>query len=244
MYNQASVVGMTESFSGNKKTRLLVLFLTDQVLSLLGMGIALFWSAGRIDWWAAWAAIAVWVIWFIAQDIILFRYNPDLAAERLSPPKSAKKWDTAIVITLRLMTLARYILAGLDQRYGWTGDVSLTVHLAGLTLCVLGYGLFGWAMASNQFFSQVVRVQTERGHTVATRGPYRFVRHPSYIGGSAFELGMGMLLGSWVAFLAGGACALLLIIRTGFEDRTLQAELPGYRAYARQVRYRLIPGIW
>ena len=29
-----------------------------------------------------------------------------------------------------------------------------------------------------------------------------------------------------------------------YEDRTLLAELPGYRAYAARVRYRLIPGIW
>ena len=42
----------------------------------------------------------------------------------------------------------------------------------------------------------------------------------------------------------GLACALLLILRTALEDRTLQAELPGYADYARQVRYRLLPGVW
>jgi protein-S-isoprenylcysteine O-methyltransferase Ste14 len=228
----------------DKKSKLLKLYLLDHILSLLGMGVALFWSAGRLDWWQAWAAIAVWVVWFIAQDIILLRYNPALAAERLSPPKSAKKWDSAIVITLRLTTLVRYILAGLDHRYGWSGDFSLTVQLGGLAMCVLGYTLFGWAMASNRFFSQVVRIQSELGHAVATHGPYRFLRHPSYIGGIAFELGMGLLLGSWWALLAGGVCAILLIIRTTLEDQTLQVELPGYQEYARQVRYRLIPGIW
>ena len=44
--------------------------------------------------------------------------------------------------------------------------------------------------------------------------------------------------------LAGGVCAVLIIIRTALEDRTLQAELTGYQEYARQVRYRLLPGIW
>jgi protein-S-isoprenylcysteine O-methyltransferase Ste14 len=43
---------------------------------------------------------------------------------------------------------------------------------------------------------------------------------------------------------AGGLCAVLLIIRTALDDRTLQAELPGFVDYARQVRYRRLPGIW
>jgi protein-S-isoprenylcysteine O-methyltransferase Ste14 len=34
------------------------------------------------------------------------------------------------------------------------------------------------------------------------------------------------------------------VIRTVLEDRTLQAELPAYREYAQEVRYRLVPGIW
>lgn len=226
----------------NKK--LLALYILDQILSLIGAGVALFWSAGRIDWWSAWAAIAVWLVWFMAMDIILLRTNPDLMAERLSPPRGAKGWDRAIVSILRLTQLVRYILAGLDQRYGWTGGFPVAAQITGLTACVLGYAFFGWAMASNTFFSQIARIQSERGHTVATNGPYHFVRHPSYVGGILFELGMGVLLASWWAILAGAVCAFLLILRTALEDRTLQAELTDYREYARQVRYRLIPGIW
>ncbi len=226
------------------KTKLIFRYLLEHVLSLLAVGVALFWSAGRIDWWQAWAVIGVWVVDFITTDIILLKFNPDLAAERQSPPKSAKSWDTAIVITLRLTTLARYIMAGLDQRYGWTVGISLDAQLAGLTACLLGHALFAWAMASNKFFSQVVRIQADRGHLVANRGPYRYIRHPGYIGGIVFELGMGFLLGSWWAIAVGGLCALLLVLRTRLEDRTLQAELPGYQDYAYQVRYRLIPGIW
>jgi protein-S-isoprenylcysteine O-methyltransferase Ste14 len=59
-----------------------------------------------------------------------------------------------------------------------------------------------------------------------------------------FELALSTLLASWWALIAGGLCAILLILRTALEDRTLQAELPGYADYARQVRYRLLPGIW
>ena len=225
-------------------TKLIALYILDQILGVVGMGVALFWSAGRIDWWPAWAAIAVWLAFYTAMDILLLRFNPNLMAERLAPPKGAKTWDRAILSILRLTQLVRYILAGLDQRYGWTGGFPLAAQITGLTVCVLSYALLAWAMVSNTFFSQIVRIQSDRGHTVATDGPYRYVRHPAYIGMILFELAMATLLASWWAIIAGGLCAILLILRTALEDHTLQAELTGYADYARQVRYRLLPGIW
>ncbi len=226
----------------NKK-RIFRHILSD-LISLVGVGGVLFWTAGRMDWWAAWAVLAVWVGWFAAMDFVLFRLSPDLMAERLSPPKDAKPWDRALVSILRLTELARYILAGLDQRYCWTGSFPLSAQMAGMVVCVFGGGLFFWAMASNGFFSQLVRIQTDRNHTVASTGPYHFVRHPGYLGMILFEFGLSMLLGSWWAILAAGLCAALLVVRTALEDRALQAELPGYAAYACQVRYRLLPGVW
>jgi protein-S-isoprenylcysteine O-methyltransferase Ste14 len=40
------------------------------------------------------------------------------------------------------------------------------------------------------------------------------------------------------------ASAALYVVRTYLEDRTLLEELPGYSEYARQTRYRLLPGVW
>jgi len=225
-------------------TKIIVLYILDQILSIAGMAVALFWSAGRMDWWAGWAAIAVWLAWFAATDILILRFNPDLMAERLAPPKGAKTWDRAILSIFRLTTLVRYILAGLDQRYGWTGGFPLAVQIAALMVCVLSYALLAWAMVSNPFFSQIVRIQSDRGHAVVADGPYRYVRHPAYVGMIVFEPAMSTLLASWWALIASGLCVILLILRTALEDRTLQAELTGYVDYARQVRYRLLPGIW
>jgi protein-S-isoprenylcysteine O-methyltransferase Ste14 len=225
-------------------TKLIALYILDQILGIAVMGVALFWSAGRIDWWAAWAAIVVWLAFYTAMDILLLRFNPELMAERLAPPKGAKKWDRAIMSIFRLTTLVRYILAGLDQRNGWTVGFPVSAQMAGLIVCVLGYALLAWAMTSNTFFSQIVRIQSERGHAVITQGPYRYVRHPAYIGMILFEPAMSILLASWPAIIAGGLCSILLILRTALEDRTLQAELPGYEDYSHQVRYRLLPGIW
>jgi protein-S-isoprenylcysteine O-methyltransferase Ste14 len=59
-----------------------------------------------------------------------------------------------------------------------------------------------------------------------------------------FELAMSILLDSWWALIAGGLCAILWMMHTALEDRSLQAELAGYADYARRVRYRLLPGVW
>ena len=226
-------------------TKLIARYLIREALGLVGMGVALFWSAGRIDWWPAWAALAVMFAWMAGTAIVILRLNPALLAERLGPRKGAKSWDTAIMSSLGLVQLVRYIVAGLDQRHGWTGGLPAAAQIAALAVCALGYDLlFVWAIASNAFFSQIVRIQPERGQTVVTGGPYRTVRHPAYIGAILYELAVPVLLASWWAMIPSGLAAILLILRTALEDRTLQTELAGYGEYAHRVRYRLVPGIW
>lgn len=207
-------------------------------------GVALFWSAGRLDWWPVWATLAMLAGWSLGMAVVILQHNPDLLAERLGPRKGAKSWDTTILSLLGLAQLARYIVAGLDQRFGWTGGFPFLVQAIGLAVCSLGYALVVWATASNAFFSQVVRIQAERGHAVVSGGPYRYVRHPAYLGAVVTELSVPFLLASWWALAIGGVTVALLILRTALEDRALQAELSGYRAYAHQVRYRLLPGLW
>ena len=93
-------------------------------------------------------------------------------------------------------------------------------------------------------FSKIVRIQTERGHTVVDTGPYRLVRHPGYAGMIVFMLASALALESLWALIPAALVAVVLVIRTALEDRTLLAELPGYRQYAQQTRYRLVPGVW
>ena len=77
-------------------------------MGLVVMAIALFWSAGRIDWWAAWAVLAVTAAWIIATEIVMLHFNPSLPGEPLRPRKGAKHWDIAIMSILGLTQLARY----------------------------------------------------------------------------------------------------------------------------------------
>lgn len=224
--------------------KLLARYILDGILGIVGGGVALFWAAGKIDWWPAWGVLAVNATMMAAMGFVIFRLYPDLAAERLYPPKGAKMWDLAINSGIRTLQLARYIVAGLDQRYGWTGGFPGGIQITALAISFLGYAVIPWATANNKFFSQIVRIQSDRGHAVAGGGPYRIMRHPSYLGMIAFELAVPIMLASWGALLISLGNVFLIILRTALEDRTLQAELPGYADYAQQVRYRLLPGVW
>jgi len=213
-------------------------------MGLLMLAVVLFLSAGRLDWVMGWALLGITLIWIAATAVVVIPRNPELLAERVGPRKGAKTWDTVIMSIVGLVTIAKSIVAGLDQRFGWTTEISLPLQMTTLAVAVLGYALGVWATSANPFFSQIARIQKERGHTVATSGPYRFVRHPGYVGTILSELATPVMLGSWWALIPGCLAALLLIIRTALEDRMLLEELNGYRDYARRVRYRLLVGVW
>ncbi|MBE3086692.1 MAG: isoprenylcysteine carboxylmethyltransferase family protein, partial [Bacteroidetes bacterium] len=84
----------------------------------------------------------------------------------------------------------------------------------------------------------------DRSHQVATSGPYKYVRHPGYVGFIVLNLATPLILGSIWALIPAAILSILFIIRTSLEDRTLRNELEGYKEYAQKVQYRLIPGIW
>jgi protein-S-isoprenylcysteine O-methyltransferase Ste14 len=132
----------------------------------------------------------------------------------------------------------------LNVRFGWLPAVAVWAQVAALVVYLLGWAAHLWAMSANRFFALVVRMQSDRGQTVATGGPYRYVRHPGYVGGILLTVAAGLLLGSAWALLPGALGAILLIIRTALEDKMLQDELDGYREYAGRVCYRLLPGVW
>ena len=222
--------------------KLLVRYVIRESMGLMVMGAALFWPTGRLDWWQAWAALGIMLIWTVATAVIILRRSPELLAERLGPRQGSKSWDMLIMSILGINQLMRYIIAGLDQRYGWSAGLSLPAQIIALLICSAGYFLVIWATASNAYFSQIVRLQSERGQTVAAGGPYRFVRHPAYLGVILYELAVPILLSSWWALIPSGLNLILIILRTVLEDRTLQAELVGYADYAAKVRYRLLTG--
>jgi protein-S-isoprenylcysteine O-methyltransferase Ste14 len=191
----------------------------------------------------AWIYLGLFLVVSVVSALVV---DPELLLEERGPGKEGRKrWDLILVSLYGISTaVIAPLVAGFDLRYGWSPEFPLWAQIVTLVINILGWSLQLWAMASNRFFSTVTRIQTERGHTVVTSGPYRYVRHPGYVGGILFNLGTPIILGSLWTILPSWLGALVLLLRTVLEDSTLQEELEGYSDYARRVRYRLLPGIW
>lgn len=202
--------------------------------------------SGVWDWWEAWAYLVINVLGFIVSRVLAARRNPDIISERARSMdmQDAKPWDKILSPALAFGSLLILIVAGADKGFGWTTPFTLNAKLAALLVVILGYAIGSWALVENKFFSGVVRIQTDRGHRVVTTGPYRFVRHPGYAGALWTYLATPILFDSLWAFIPSLLLFAVLVLRTSLEDRTLQAELPGYAEYAQRTRYRLFPGIW
>jgi protein-S-isoprenylcysteine O-methyltransferase Ste14 len=205
----------------------------------------LFASAGRMDLAMFWAFVVAHSGSHLAMAFIVFRGNPDLLRERQQPGGGVKTWDRVILRIYSLLTLALFVVAGLDVgRFHWSDTVPPWGQIVALVGFALSFAFNIWAMAVNNFYSRIVRIQQDRGQYVVTEGPYRYVRHPTYIGSILSWVCAALALGSWLALVPAVLVAATFAARTALEDRTLQAELDGYKEYAQRVRYRLLPGVW
>ena len=205
----------------------------------IAVSVPLFLGAGR--WVPAFLAYPV-MLWLVAGTVytVLLRKSPGLVAERMKPPSDRDRSTRRIAIPLML---AHYVVAGLDARFGWSA-VPIAVQVLGFLASGGALLLVGWTLLSNPYASTAVRIQSERGHTVVSTGPYAFVRHPMYFAVLLYGIGSGPALGSWWAMLALLPVLIVFVRRTLVEDRMLHEELPGYEAYARRVRFRVIPGLF
>jgi len=219
--------------------RLVVLYLLIPLILLI--------CGGDIGWWQGWLYSLVIFAAGIGGHIWAELRHPGLMAERqnIEKMKNAKSWDKVLAPLMAVsIGFPLVIVAGLDHRYNWSPEFPLWLIVIGFILISLGYAFALWAMAENRFFSSVVRIQTDRGHVVCDSGPYRFVRHPGYAGNIFPPFGIVLALGSLWTLIPAAAALIITVIRTVLEDQTLQEELPGYRDYARRVRYRLIPWVY
>ena len=211
---------------------------------LLIQAAILFLGSGRFNWIWAWIFLGIYLASIAVNSLFMLRDNLETVAER-GHAQFSRDWDRLLGGLWALMQfLAIPLVAALNLRFSWTADPSLLWHVAGGVLFAAGLALFGWAMITNAYFSTAVRIQTDRGQTVCRTGPYRFVRHPGYAGTLLQSVGMPLLLGSWWALIPGVLAGAFMTARAALEDRTLQAELPGYADFAREVTYRLVPGLW
>jgi len=228
-----------QTVSPHQWIRLVVLYLLIPLILLI--------CGGDLGWWQAWGYSLLIVAVGLGGHVWAERRHPGLLAERqnLEKVQSAKAWDKVLAPLMALsVSFPLVIVAGLDHRFGWSPVFPLWLIVLGFLLLSLGYAFATWALIENRFFSSVVRIQVDRGHVVCDSGPYRIVRHPGYAGNILALPGIVLALNSMWTLIPAAVALIIAVIRTVLEDQTLQDELPGYRAYARRVRYRLIPRIY
>ncbi len=206
------------------------------------IGALLFVGAGTFAYPRGWLYLGLSIAFLLVNAAILFRINPSVIAARAAIGAGTKRYDYLAMVATGLAVLGLPLIAGLDAvrfgtpQFGWTGIE------AGTVLLVAGNVFIVWSMAVNRHLEQTVRIQ--ENHHVIDTGPYRIVRHPMYVGMILQYLGSPLLLGSGWAFLATGLFVLVAVLRTAAEDKTLQAELPGYADFTMRTRFRLLPGLW
>lgn len=217
------------------------------ILTYLFIPLILLVCGGDFSWWQAWVFSVLIFLAGIGGRFLAEKRHPGILVERVSMKKAqnAKPWDKILAPLMAIsLSFPLVIVAGLDHRNGWTPLFPTWLNILGLVLIALGYAFAAWGLIENRFFSSTVHIQTDRGHSVCNSGPYRIVRHPGYAGNLLAVAGIIMALNSMWTLIPAVAALVIAVIRTTLEDKTLHEELPGYRDYARRVRYRLFPGIY
>jgi protein-S-isoprenylcysteine O-methyltransferase Ste14 len=223
--------------------RVLLIIVAD-FLVIIGL---LFIPAGTVGWIAGWVFVALLCGITLLVVRMLVRNDPELLQERMSSPLQRKNqplWDKVLLPVLMLLFVVWLILMSLDAvRFGWS-DVPVWLQALGALGIVLSfYGMY-LVYRENAYLYPVVKLQEERGQSVVTTGPYRYVRHPMYASGLVLFPATALFLGSWLGLLLSPVLMALIILRTALEDRMLRDGLAGYAEYARNVRYRLVPRVW
>ena len=209
-------------------------------LGVVLVGLLLFLSSGTFAYWNGWLFMGVlFVPMFFAGIVMMFR-NPELLKKRLNARE--KQSEQSLVVKLSgLMFFIGFIVAGLTFRFDLT-VLPKGVCIGASVVFLLAYLLYAEVLRENTYLSRTIEVQEDQ--KVIDTGLYGIVRHPMYSVTLLLFLSMPLVLGSLYSFVIFLVYPFLIAKRIKNEERILENELVGYRAYKEKVKYRLIPFIW
>ena len=190
------------------------------------------------------ADVAFWVmVGLFALGEYVMQFRSIYARVRGRSGNLAERWSLAVV----LVAVIGGFVGGIKLAQGRTGEIDAgawPLFVIGLLLMAAGIGIRWWAIiVLGRFFTPDVRVHSDQ--RVVDRGPYRWVRHPSYTGLIVFFAGLGLALSNWLSLaLLVVAPATGLAVRINAEERALRTALgEPYRQFAAS-RPRLFPRPW
>ena len=220
--------------------KLLINALTKFVCGLLLVGLLIFLPAGTLHYCNGWLLIALLFGPMLIAGFVMFFKSPDFLAKRLDA-KEKQTTQKGVVAFSGLMFIAGFVVAGLDDRFGWS-QMPAAVTVAASVLFLASYVLYAEVMRENAYLSRTIKV--EEGQKVVDTGLYGIVRHPMYMATVLLFLMMPIVLGSWYALMVFALYPAIIIVRLKDEEALLAKELPGYAEYMQKVKYRIIPFIW
>lgn len=220
--------------------KLFVQAMTKFLLGVAAVGLLIFLPAGTLRFSQGWLLMGVLFVPMFLAGLFLMARDPDRLRRRLDA-REKEMTQRSVLLLSGLMFIAAFLLAGLSFRFGWL-RFPYWVSVLGTVLFLLGYGLYALVLKENAYLARTVKV--EAGQKLVDTGLYGLVRHPMYAATLLLFLSMPLILGSLLSFLVMLAYPCLLVRRIRNEEEVLLRELPGYEAYRRRVRWRLIPFLW
>ena len=210
---------------------------------VLVLALALFLSAGTLQFWQAWVYLAVFSVCVILITLYLAKNDPRLLARRVQagPAAETQKGQQIIQSLASVFFIALFVVSGLDHRFGWS-NVSSAISLLADGVVALSLFFVFLVFRENTYTSATIEVADAQA--VISTGPYSLVRHPMYAGAFLLLLATPLALGSWIGILFALPVILVIVIRLLEEEKFLAANLKGYEEYRQKVPYRLIPYIW
>ena len=220
--------------------KLLISALMKFACGVLLVGLLIFLPAGTLHFANGWLLLGLLFAPMLLAGFVMFFKNPAFLKRRLDA-KEKQATQKGVLGFSGLMFIAGFVLAGLDHRFGWS-QMPRWVVIAAAVLFLAAYGLYAEVMRENAYLSRTIRV--EAGQTVVDTGLYGIVRHPMYMATLLLFLMMPLVLGSWWALIAFAFYPVIIVVRLKDEEDLLSRELPGYEAYKKKVKYRLVPFVW
>jgi protein-S-isoprenylcysteine O-methyltransferase Ste14 len=206
----------------------------------LFLGLIVLLSAGTLKFWQIYVYFAVLVVPMVFALLYFLKKDPRFLERRMKE-KEKERQQKLIQILGILIFLAGFITAGLDHRFAWSG-VPIYLILTADIIVLLSYLMIFFSFRENTYASRIVEVSEHQ--KVISTGPYKFVRHPMYLGVLVMFLATPISLGSYWALTPFAFLPVLLVLRILNEEKVLSNNLQGYKEYCERTKYRLLPGVW
>lgn len=207
------------------------------------VAFVIFLSAWSLRYWQGWLFWAVFsaLVWWIT--LYFLKHDPHLIEGRMKAGSRNEQQTTQKIIQAlaAILAAALIIIPGLDHHFGCS-SLPVAIVLLADALVVLGFAIVFRVFKENSFAASTIKVENEQ--RVISTGPYRMVRHPMYSGAAIALIATPLALGSLWGVLIALALIAVIVVRLINEERYLAANLPGYDAYRRKVKYRLVPLVW